>query len=404
MYKVYKIQIKENEYLKDITTMSNNLYNVALYNVRQHFFNHKTYLNYFNNYPICKENENYKGMPSQAAQQVIKQVDSSFKSFFQALKDYKKHPNKYKSCPKIPKYKEKGSKSVVTIPSQTIYRKDNYIQFPKTKFKLFLGELKIDKIVEVKIKPYNKYYEICITYEQEDLKHVKKNENYIGIDLGVNNFITVSNNIGKRPFIVKGGIIKSMNQYYNKKKAELMSFIGDKGISNRIHKLSRKRNNKIMFYLHNVSRHLINYCIDNNISNIVIGYNKEWKQEVKIGYKKEIIKQNNQNFVSIPFNTLIQQIQYKAEQVGITVILNEESHTSKCDALALEDIKHKEQYFGKRVHRGLYKSRTNEIINADVNGSLNILRKVIGNDFISLLNRGLVKNPFIVKYDKEFVY
>ena len=98
------------------------------------------------------------------------------------------------------------------------------------------------------------------------------------------------------------------------------------------------------------------------------------------------------------------QVKYKANEVGIRVSLNEESYTSKCDALSLEDMKHKEEYFGKRIKRGLFKSRTNEIINADINGSLNILRKVIGNDFISLLNRGLVKNPFIVKYDKEFVY
>ena len=398
MYKVYKVQVKSNKYLDDITTMSNNLYNVALYSVRQHFFKHNTFLNYFNNYPICKENENYKNMPSQAAQQVLKQVDNSFKSFFQALKDFKKNPNKYKSCPKIPKYKEKGSRSIVTIPSQTVYLRDGYIQFPKTKFKIFLGKLKIDRIIEVKIKPYHKYYEICITYEQEDLERVKKNENYIGIDLGVNNFITVSNNIGKRPFIVKGGIIKSINQYYNKKKARLMSFVGNKGISNKLAKLSRKRNNKVNFYLHNVSKHLISYCINNNISNIIIGYNKEWKQEVSNG------KRNNQNFVSIPFCTFMNQVKYKANEVGISVSLNEESYTSKCDALSLEDMKHKEEYFGKRIKRGLFKSRTNEIINADINGSLNILRKVIGNDFISLLNRGLVKNPFIIKYDKEFVY
>lgn len=396
MYKVYKIQVKPNEYLDKLTTLSNNLYNVALYNVRQHFFNTKAYLNYFNNYPICKQNENYNNMPSQAAQWVIKQVDFSFKSFFQLLKDYKKNPNKYKSCPKIPKYKEKGAKNIVTIPGQSIYKKDKYIKFPKSNYMLFLGELRIDRIIEVKIKPYHKYYEICITYEQEDLKHVEKNENYVGIDLGVNNFITVSNNIGKRPFIVKGGIIKSINQYYNKKKAQLMSFVGDKGASNRLAKLSRKRNNKVNFYLHNVSKHVINYCINNNISNIVIGYNKDWKQKVNTG------KKNNQNFVSIPFNTFINQLKYKAEQVGINIILNEESYTSKCDALSLEDLKYKKEYFGKRVKRGLYKSRTNEIINADINGSLNILRKVIGNDFISLLNRGLVKNPFIVKYDKEF--
>lgn len=397
MYKVYKIQIKENNYLKDITIMSNNLYNVALYNVRQHFFNHKTYLNYFNNYPICKENENYKKLPSQAAQQVIKQVDNSFKSFFQTLKDYKKHPDKYKACPKIPKYKEKGSRNVITIPSQTVYRKNNYIQFPKTEFKIFLGELKIDKIVEIKIKPYHKYYEICITYEEKEKEHVKQNENYIGIDIGVNNFITVSNNIGKNPFIVKGGIIKSINQYYNKKKAKLMSYVGDKGTSNRIQDLTRKRNNKISNFLHNTSKHLIDYCIQNNISNIVIGYNEGWKQEVNNG------KRNNQKFVSIPFRVFIEQVKYKAEQIGIKVIIHEESYTSKCDALALEDLKHKEQYFGKRVKRGLFKSRTSEIINADINGSLNILRKVIGNDFISLLDRGLVKNPVICKYNKDFV-
>lgn len=398
MYKVYKMQVKPNEYLDKITTLSNNLYNLALYNVRQNYFNNKTFLNYYGNYPLCKENENYKALPSQAAQQVIKQVDNAFKSFFKANKDYQKHPNKYKARPKIPKYKEKGSKSIITIPSQTIYLKENYIQFPKSKYKLFIGELKLDKIVEVKIKPYHKYYEICIIYEEKEKEHVEQNEHYIGIDIGVNNFITVTNNIGKNPFIVKGGIIKSINQYYNKRKAKLMSYVGNRGTSNRIQKLTRKRNNKISNFLHNTSKHLIDYCMKNNISNIVIGYNEGWKQEVNTG------KRNNQNFVNIPFRTLINQIKYKAEEIGIKIIIHEESYTSKCDALSLEDLKHKEkgQYFGKRIKRGMFKSRTGEILNADINGSLNILRKVIGNDFVSLLDRGLVKNPFIVKYDKDF--
>ena len=177
-----------------------------------------------------------------------------------------------------------------------------------------------------------------------------------------------------------------------------MSFIGDKGTSNRIEILTRKRNNKISNFIHNTSKHLIDYCIQNNISNIVVGYNEGWKQQVNNG------KRNNQNFVGIPFRAFINQVEYKAEQVGITLIKHEESYTSKCDALSLEDLKHKEkgQYFGKRIKRGMFKSRTGEILNADINGSLNILRKVIGNDFISLLDRGLVKTPFIVKYDKDF--
>lgn len=393
MYRAYKIQIKENNYLKQITTSSNNLYNYALYNVRQNFFKNKTFLNYFALYPICKENENYKNLPSQAAQQVLKQVDNSFKSFFQTLKDYKKNPKKYKSRPKIPKYKEKLSKNIVVIPGQTIYKKGNYLQFPKTNFKIFLGKLQINKIIEVKIKPYNKYYEVFIIYKKEDKKHVEQNENYIGIDLGINNFVTITNNIDKNPIIVKGKVIKNINQYYNKKKAKLMSYIGNKGTSNKIEKLSRKRENKINDYLHNVSKRIINYCINNNISNIVIGYNKGWKQNVDIG------KVNNQKFVSIPFNRFINQLQYKSEEVGIKLILNNESYTSKCDALSLEDLKHKENYFGKRIKRGLFKTKNDELINADINGSLNILRKVIGNDFISLLNRGLVKNPFKMNFN-----
>lgn len=396
MYKVYKIQIKPNDYLDKVTTLSNNLYNVALYNIRQNYFKNKTFLNYYQNYPICKENQNYKELPSQVAQQVVKQVDVAFRSFFKTNKDYNRNPDKYKRKPSIPRYREKGGKNLVTIPSQTVYLKENYLQFPKTKFSIFLGKLKISNIAEVKIKPYYDYYEICIVYKSEDKKDVVKNDNYIGIDIGVNNFITISNNIGKNPLIVKGGIIKSINQYYNKKKSKLMFFAGNRGSSKRLLKLEKDRKNKINNFLHNTSRHLINYCIDNAISNIVIGYNSGWKQKVKLG------KKNNQIFTCIPFATFISQVKYKAEEVGINVIIHEESYTSKCDSLALEDLKHKEHYFGKRIKRGMFKSRTGDILNADINGSLNILRKVIGNDFISLSDRGLVKNPLVVKYNKEF--
>ena len=396
MYKVYKIQVKPNKYLDEVTTLSNNLYNVALYNVRQNYFKNRTFLNYYGNYPLCKENENYKQLPSQAAQQVIRQVDAAFKVFFKINKDYQKNPSKYCAKPKIPKYREKGGKATTTIPSQTIYLKGSYMQFPKSDYKLFLGKLKFDKIIEVKIKPYHKYYEICITYEEKEKKHVEENENYIGIDIGVDNFITVTNNIGKEPFIVKGGVIKSINQYYNKKRAKLMSYVGNRGTSNRIQRLTRKRNNKVSNFLHNTSKHLIDYCVKNKISNIVIGYNEGWKQKINIG------KRNNQIFVGIPFRTFIKQVQYKAEGIGIHVIIHEESYTSKCDALSLEDIKRKDEYFGKRIERGLFKSKTSEIVNADINGSLNILRKVIGNDFISLLDRGLVKNPFVVCHNKQF--
>jgi putative transposase len=167
-----------------------------------------------------------------------------------------------------------------------------------------------------------------------------------------------------------------------------MSFVKDKGTSNRIDKLTLKRNNKVTDYLHKTSRFIINYCIENKIGNIVIGNNKDWKQEVNLG------KRNNQNFVSIPYEKLIQQIQYKAELVGIKVIITEESYTSKVDHLANEELCKHETYLGKRIKRGLFQSSIKKLINADVNGAIGILRKEFSNfDFNQITNRGLAFNP-----------
>lgn len=191
----------------------------------------------------------------------------------------------------------------------------------------------------------------------------------------MNNFATCINNIGLNPFIVNGRVIKSINQFFNKKKARLQSFIGDKGSSARINHLTHRRNNKIGDYLHKTSRCIINYCIKYGIKTIVVGKNKNWKQEINIGSK------NNQSFVSIPFATLINQLKYKGEEVGIIVEETEESYTSKCSFLDSEPICKSENYLGKRIKRGLFKSFTNKLINADVNGAYNILKKVIPNAF-----------------------
>ena len=167
-----------------------------------------------------------------------------------------------------------------------------------------------------------------------------------------------------------------------------MSYIGDKGISNRIKSLTIKRNNKINDYLHHASKTIINYCIVYNIGTIVIGHNKNRKQEVDIG------KINNQKFVQIPFNKLIQQIQYKAENIGIECIVAEESYTSKTDHLVLEEMCHHDTYLGKRIKRGLFRSSTNKVLNADLNGAIGILRKVIDeSSFEKIVDRGFVINP-----------
>ena len=246
---------------------------------------------------------------------------------------------------------------------------------------------KVSNICQVRITPQATCYIIEVVYE----KTIKEGENdlnlnaYLAIDLGINNLATCTNNVGLRPFIVNGRIIKSFNQYYNKEKSKLQSFVGDKS-SRRIEELTLKRNNKVADYMHKTSRIIINYCLKHKIKTIIVGKNKNWKQEINIG------KKNNQNFTTIPFNKLIEQLMYKGEEVEIIVIIQEESYTSKCSALDFEEIKKKEVYLGKRTNRGMFITSSNKRINADVNGSLNIMRKVIGNDFLS--NRGLVLSPY----------
>lgn len=183
--------------------------------------------------------------------------------------------------------------------------------------------------------------------------------------------MTVSSNVTK-PFIINGKPLKSINQYWNKERARLQSLLGDKKTSKRIQSITNKRNNKVKDYLHKSSRKLVDFLVSNNISTLVVGYNEEWKQGVNLG------KRNNQSFVFIPYYTLIEQLEYKCRLEGINFILTEESYTSKCSFLDNEEVCKHEKYLGKRIKRGLFKSKEGKLINADLNGSLNILKKVVG--------------------------
>jgi len=272
--------------------------------------------------------------------------------------------------------------------------KNGYLYFQK-RCDLNLIKTKVDNLCQVRIIPNSNCYVIEIIYRKEVKENDLKEKNYLSIDLGINNLATLVTNQGQQPLLVNGKIVKSINQYYNKKQALYQSYIGDKGISNRIKKLNFKRNNKINDYFHKTSRFIINYCIEHNIKNIVIGYNSGWKQEINIG------KVNNQKFVFIPYLKLINQIQYKAEENNITVVIQEESYTSKCDSLALESIEKHESYLGKRIHRGLFQSSVGKFINADINGAINILRKVIGDGFVrTLISTGFADKPVRVTPNK----
>ena len=211
-----------------------------------------------------------------------------------------------------------------------------------------------------------------VLYKVTDTPLKEDNKRYAAIDLGLNNLATVGSNVVK-PFIINGKPLKSINQYWNKEKARLQSHLkGNKKTSKRIESITNKRNNKVKDYLHKSSRKIVNFLVSNNISTLIIGYNEEWKQNINLG------RTNNQTFVNIPFYTFIQQLEYKCKLEGINFLITEESYTSKCSFLDNESVEKHESYLGKRIKRGLLRSAEGKLINADLNGSLNILKKVVG--------------------------
>ena len=368
---------KNHKFYKELDKLcflSKNLYNVANYIIRQEFINTSNYLNYNKIDKLLNvDNIDYKQLPAKVSQQTLKLLDKNWKSFFVSIKDYKNNPKKYLGRPKLPKYKDKvKGRNTVIYTTQALSKKElnkGIIKLSKTNIH-FKTKIPIASINQVRIIPKaNHIIVIEVIYTKEE-KELKKNNKVIGIDIGLDNLSTVVNNFNSEKFIVNGKPLKSINAYYNKKKAKLMSYIDDKGTSRKIEKLTNKRNNKVKNYMHNTSKYIIDHCLANDISKIIVGHNKEWKQGINIG------KRNNQNFVSIPFNMLINQLKYKGKLAGIEVIETEEGYTSKCSFVMSETMQHHESYLGKRVKRGLYKSN-NLSYNADVNGALNIIRKVI---------------------------
>lgn len=368
---------KSNHLYKELDKMcllSKNLYNQSLYRVRQYYFENKKYLTYANNVNSLTQEQqiDYISLPRKVSQWVCKQVDSNFKSFFTSLKS--KNVN---HKVKMPQYLNKNGRNILTFTSQAISQKE----LKKGYLKLSGCENKIkvlhNNIQQVRIIPQANRYVVEIIYTILDVEY-KTNTNYAGIDLGLNNLATISGNI-ITPTIINGRPLKSINQFYNKKLSKLKSrqdLCKNKTVNKKkIQTLTNKRNNKIKDYLHKASKILVNHLVSNDISTIVIGHNKEWKQDINIG------KQNNQKFVQIPFNTFIHMITYKAQMQGIKVIQREESYTSKCSFMDNEEICKHEKYKGNRIKRGLYKTQTGRLINADLNGALNILRKEIPNAF-----------------------
>ncbi len=366
-----------NRDLGHLCHKSKSLYNATLYAINQHYLATQKYLSEYDlSTRFATENQyNYRNLPAQTSQQVIKLAFKNIKAYFRALEAYKLNPNKFTGCPQFPKYKAKTGQNVVVFTNQQCKLKAGYVHFPKST-NLKPLKTKVSNIQQVRIVPQATCHVIEVVYKKEQGQHDLDSNLYLSIDLGLNNLAALTSNTGTRPLLLNGRPLKSMNQYYHKKKAVLQAFVSDR-TSVRMKRLIHKRNCKVADFLHKSSRFIVNYAREHAIGTIIIGYNVQWKTGINIGSK------NNQNFCAVAHKTLINQITYKAEEAGIRVLQTEESYTSKCDALALEPVCRQETYAGKRKKRGLFESSVGRRLNADTNGSLNIARKVVGNDFVT---------------------
>ena len=382
--------------LDNLCFLSKNLFNYANYLIRQKFIISGEYLDYYKIQKLCQGKTDYLALPAKVSQQVLLRLHESWKSFFAATKEYNLHPDKFKARPKIPRYKHKIlGRNVLTYTVQAISKewlKKGIINFSKTQ--IFLTT-KVREINQVRIVPKTYHYSIEVVYEVKAVTGSSSGVEWIaGIDIGLNNLATITSNLkGFGPLIINGKPLKSINAYYHKKKAMLQSYLkGERQTSIKINHLTHKRNVKVDNYLHNPSRFIINHLAANRIGTLVIGKNDNWKQGINLG------KRNNQNFVAIPHARFIEMLTYKAQLAGIVVKVIEESYTSKCSFLDNEPcVKHLE-YEGKRIKRGLFRAGDGRLINADVNGSANIVKKAFPNAFAEGIQGVIVRPVRVTPY------
>ncbi|WML41568.1 transposase [Neobacillus sp. OS1-2] len=356
----------------------------------------------------------YTSMPSQSNQQTMRKVYDDWKSYFEASKKYKLNPARFSGKPRIPKYKSKNSCTTCYLTNQiTEIKNGNILKLPGTDLQLNLGKVAHSegKLQQVRIVPSYGRYVIEIVFKSEQEKEIKrtdqqKNEfvfeprRVMGIDLGVDNLATIVDNTGLKPLLIKGTGLKSTNQYYNKLRAKYMCIIRNgkvpkEGIftTNRLISLDRKRNNRVMDFLHKASAKVVEIALKRTIDTIIIGRNVGWKSKV------EMKKPDKQTFIQIPYATFIEMIRYKAERQGIQVIDREESYTSKSSFLDNDPIptfgeNHHPDFSGYRCSRAFYKIKgSNVLIHADVNGAFNIVRKQVNDAFVGLERKHFLQAP-----------
>lgn len=354
---------------------SKNVYNQANYVIRQEFINNGNKLSAYEVQKILQPMDCYKECGSQAAQKSIQLLDKMWKSYFASIKDWKKNPEKYLGMPKFPKYLPKDGRQVFMLKNIQCSLSNGMFRISYKPFKQYTVPTHVDgKLMQCRFVPKANYYVMEIVYEIEVPEIQEKRNRICSIDLGTENLITMVNNFEEQPVIIKGGDIKSVNQFYNKKKAELQSKLKKetgKDWSNKLQKLTDKRNEKIKYLMHCASKHIVDYCAKHGADTLIIGLNKKWKQE----------NCSMQNFTFISYDMLINQLKSKCEENRIKVITTEESYTSGTSFIDGEQPTKENYNKGRRVHRGLFISNSSKKINADVNGAYQIMKKVIPDAF-----------------------
>lgn len=414
MYLTVKQQVKhlsKEDYrtLRELCHTAKNLVNEAIYNVRQYYFAEGEFLKYEKNYTLLKNSPNYKLLNSNMAQQILKEVDGSFKSFFGLIKLAKQGKYAFKDC-KLPHYLPKDGYTTLVIGfvrlngNKLVLPFSNSFKKSHPPVEITIPPVLLDKKVkEIRIIPKAKarFFEIQYIYEAECSQRNLNTNNALALDPGVNNLVTAVSNTGKT-FIIDGRRLKSINQWFNKENARLQS-IKDKQhfgkrTTNRQKAIARDRNNKVNDYMNKAARQVINYCLANDIGTLVVGYNETFQRSSRIG------RQNNQNFVNIPYGQLRSKLEYLCELNGIIFVKQEESYTSKAsfwdkDGIPVYNADNPKEYqfSGSRIHRGLYKTSTRKTLNADVNGALNIMRKSNVVDLGILYARGEVDTPVRIR-------
>lgn len=442
MYNIVKVEIKRThplyEYCSNVCHASNNLYNSVLYRMRQtmtgiskdsselttnekevlnelqDFVDHnpsfemptekKWFLsyNFLNALMYYTQNTDFynNDLSKQTAQQIVKKVVKTMKSFCRSCKAFKHNPCNFTGIPKLPNYKKPGGMSTVYFTNQdcVVKEQDNifFVKFPYTEevcqIKKTQGRLK-----SVTLKPYFDVFYFSFVFETPNvfipMEQDEHNERVIfaqpkrciAIDFGVDNLAAISNNFNQKGLLIKGGIVKSKNQWFNKINAQMQS-LKDKGVSLDMYKNNWiYRNNFMTDIMHKYADYIIKYCISNNVDTIILGSTKGWKQSSKMDNK------NNQTFVGIPFDMLKRYITYRAIRNGINIIYQEESYTSKAS------FKHKDNipvygqtdntnynFSGKRIKRSLYRNKDGSVVNADLNAAANIGRKALPDLFVSV--------------------